>query len=143
VTDHSSIDLDQGAIEAALLKVPVAYDEARSIYAEGGNSRSYSVLTVPALAIQVPVGMSVTATGEDGNLVSGTVYLDAAQGSTHVSVLYDVSEVQADHVRCRVGGLPAERQRTDGCIDISRPVIIGGNAMAVRLTATSTAALMK
>jgi hypothetical protein len=143
VTDHNAIDLDQAAIEAALKKTPVAYAEALSIYTEGGNSKSYSVLTVPALTSGVSVGVSVTATGEDGNLVSGTVYANAAQGSTQVSVLYDVSEVQVDHVRCRVGGLPAERHRTDGCIDISRPVTIGGNQMTVRLAATPTAALMK
>eukprot|EP00962_Isochrysis_galbana_P058905 scaffold32260_cov132-Isochrysis_galbana.AAC.2 len=129
VTDHNALDQDQAAIEAALSKVPVAYGQARSVYTEGGNSRAYSVLTIPALASGMSAGVSVAATGQDGNPVSGVVYQNAAQGSTQISVVYDVSDVQVNHVRCRVGGLPVELQRLDGCIDITKTVMLGGNSM--------------
>jgi len=109
----------------------VAYGQARSVYTEGGNSRAYSVLTIPALASGMSAGVSVAATGQDGNPVSGAVWLTAAQSSTQISVLYDVSDVQANHVRCRVGGLPVEFQRRDGCIDTNKTVTIGPNSMQV------------
>jgi len=109
----------------------VAYGQARSVYTEGGNSRAYSVLTIPALASGMSAGVSVAATGQDGNPVSGVVYQNAAPGSTQISVVYDVSDVQVNHVRCRVGGLPVELQRLDGCIDITKTVMIGGNSMQV------------
>jgi hypothetical protein len=113
-------------------KKPNDFDRARLIYTKGGNSNSYSVLTVPPLTSTIARGLSVEATGQDGEPVTGTVYIDAAQGNTQIAVLYDVSEVQTSHVRCRVGGLPAESQRVDGCIDINEKVTIGGNQILVR-----------
>eukprot|EP00962_Isochrysis_galbana_P027723 scaffold8732_cov133-Isochrysis_galbana.AAC.7 len=131
VTDHNALDQDQAAIEAVLSKVPVAYGQARSVYTEGGNSRAISVLTIPALTTGMSKGVAVKATGEDGNPVSGAVWLAADTGSTQISVVYDVSDVQANHVRCRVGGLPVEFQRRDGCIDTNKTVTIGPNSMQV------------
>jgi hypothetical protein len=132
VTDHNAIDLDQAAIEAALAKTPVDYALAKAVYIEGGNSRSYSILTVPALASGYERGMTVAATGEDGDPTSAAVYEDAVQNATQISIYYEVSDVQEDHVRCRVGALPADLQMRDGCIDITQPVTIGNTEMTVR-----------
>jgi hypothetical protein len=140
VTDHNAIDLDQAVIERALAKVPVDYAWARQVYTRGGNSRSYSVLTVPPLTRSTESGMPVSATGMDGQPTSGSLYRDAYRGSTQVSIVYDVSDQQANHVRCRVGGLPAWLQRLDGCIDISQPVTIGYSEMTVRVHAPCPAA---
>jgi hypothetical protein len=136
VTDHNAIDLDQAAIEDALGKVPVDYAAAKAVYIEGGNSRSYSVLTLSApLASAMTRGVTVAALGEDGQPTAAAVYEDAAQGATQISIYYDVSDIQAEHVRCRVGGLPAELHMRDGCIDINEPVTIGTTEMTVPLHA--------
>ena len=96
------------------------------IYTIGGNSKPYSVLTVPALAASLNKGTGVLAQGEDGQPVSGTVYESALVGSNKVSILYDISTVQSQYVGCRVGALPPASQVRHGCINISYPVNVGG-----------------
>ncbi len=47
VTDRCAIDLNQAAIKDQLaLKTPESFANARRIYNEGGNSRSYAQVTL-------------------------------------------------------------------------------------------------
>merc|ERR1719258_344725 len=102
----------------------------------GGNSKSYALLTVPALAKDIKKGAAMTGTGQDGNPVTGKAYNDYNAGSTEIRFQYKTTDTQWDvngnpgYVGGRVGGMqsPADAgiaatdgrvkyYSADGCVD--------------------------
>jgi hypothetical protein len=55
VTDHNAIDLDQAAMETELArKTAAGFTNAKAIYEQGGNSKSYATFTVPSVFRSLP-----------------------------------------------------------------------------------------
>eukprot|EP00965_Chrysotila_dentata_P207958 6184425-Pleurochrysis_carterae.AAC.1 len=140
VTDHSTIDLDQAAFEAALPdQAQTAFDAAVSIYTLGGNSKSYAVLTLASqLTSEVPQGTEVYGFAANGARVNGTVYETASAGASSLEVQYIVGSTLAPGggaTTCRVGGLV--NRVTDGCfrqttdLTIETAPVISTSATAV------------
>lgn len=120
VTDHNAIDLDQKYMEVHLgLATADEFINAKQIYEEGGNSKSYAEITLDNnLVSAIPKKSKVTGKTSGGAEVTGTVYKDADSGQKILKVQYDTSETQATHVTCRVGGLQNEDNGAmyDGCL---------------------------
>ena len=114
VTDHNAIDLDQKVMEDYLKAGDFA--KALKVYTEGGNSRSYAALTVPATAKGIRSWTAMTATDQQGATVIGRPHDNYEAGSTSIGFRYNVytqggkSQWNADgtpgHNDCRVGGMP-------------------------------------
>ena len=125
VTDHCAIDLDQYVIQEQL----AAYSDegleaARKVYEEGGHSKSYAEVTLSsATTADITKGDVITGVDDAGAEVTGTAYADYPTGSTAIWVLYDVPNVQADNVKCKVGGLPEPIM--DGCLASTGSLTIG------------------
>lgn len=120
VTDYAAIDLDQGEMEAELFIG--RFIKARIIYEQGGNSKSYARLSLqrPHGPTKYPAGTQVFGVAPNGGETSGKLMEELVWGtnSTNVTalVLYDTSDIQADYVGCRVGGLYAFHDANlDGC----------------------------
>lgn len=107
VTDHCAIDLDQAAIESQLLlKTPESFENARRIYNEGGNSKSYAEVTLTTpLGTSISQGDSIMGKNTDGNEVSGKAYEDYVEGTVKIKVQYTTSDLQSSYMECQVGGL--------------------------------------
>eukprot|EP00310_Coccolithus_braarudii_P002694 CAMPEP_0183378274 /NCGR_PEP_ID=MMETSP0164_2-20130417/124826_1 /TAXON_ID=221442 /ORGANISM="Coccolithus pelagicus ssp braarudi, Strain PLY182g" /LENGTH=1381 /DNA_ID=CAMNT_0025555825 /DNA_START=15 /DNA_END=4160 /DNA_ORIENTATION=+ len=116
VTDHNAMDLDQQAMEKALLTGD--FDLAQDIYTRGGHSGSYAAFTVPALTAEVPKGTPIRGWSARDTAVEGTAYTTAPEGATMLEVLYRTGDVQATYVMCRVGAL--SEPTTSGCFSPTR-----------------------
>jgi hypothetical protein len=90
-----------------------AFGRAYRIYEQGGNSKSYAVLTTSALPLEASEGDVVSGMDTTGLQIEGMVYEKAAAGATLLKVQYKTSESQADYSRCQVGGLV--EPNTVGC----------------------------
>lgn len=90
-----------------------SFAAARKVYEQGGFSKSVAELTTVPLLQAISAGTAVTGESESSDPVAGTIVSDAALGATKISVLYDVSTVQANYSYCQVGGLPTPK--LDGC----------------------------
>jgi len=105
VTDYAAIDRDFGYIVAELERESDAgFNIARSIYEQGGSSKSYATLTLE----ETPDLESDTMfTGEDsaGNTVIGKYYENPRNGL--IDLLYETAEngYGGTYPNCRVGAL--------------------------------------
>jgi hypothetical protein len=104
VTDHNAIDLDQKALEEFLAATTTMYAEAKDVYEQGGNSKTYAEFTVPALTKKLNKGDEIQGQGSG---IKGKMYSDAAQGATTIKVAYPTSDKQATYVGCKGGALKA------------------------------------
>jgi len=104
------------------------FQNAKSIYREGGHSKSYAELTLtsPAsLASSVTKGDAVIGgTDTTGAPVVGKAFADAPQGSSKLQVQYSTSTVQASYSDCQVGGLVDTV--TTGCLAATGSITVGG-----------------
>ena len=107
MADLSRLDLDHTALLDQLALDPSDFARALSVYELGGHSKPYTVITVPALPIDVAAGTPMHRSTWDDSVV-GSVQADAAQGDTTLLVLY------AEGLRCYVGGLA--EPVTDECL---------------------------
>jgi hypothetical protein len=82
-----------------------AFDLAKAIYEQGGNSKSYAEITVPALTTKVNKGDALSGVTSAGLPVTGTAYDEADVGATLLQFQYDTTSDQASYVNCQVGGL--------------------------------------
>ena len=117
VTDHCAIDRDQRAIENELArKTNESWENAKQIYLQGGNSKSYALLTLSEpLRADVPKGAAVTGKNADGNEVAGKMYDTTASGTVNVKIQYATTDVQDSYVQCQVGALVGEDINMSGC----------------------------
>mmetsp|Transcript_6625 Transcript_6625/g.10377 ORF Transcript_6625/g.10377 Transcript_6625/m.10377 type:complete len:465 (-) Transcript_6625:4435-5829(-) len=115
VTDQCAIDLDQRAIEGQLgLQTLESFENARKIYNQGGNSKSYALINLACgLASSIGKGEIITGMNAEGNAISGEAYEDYEAGSAVVKVQYPTSDIQDNYVECQVGALSVTR--LDGC----------------------------
>eukprot|EP00965_Chrysotila_dentata_P233647 6199712-Pleurochrysis_carterae.AAC.1 len=139
VTDHSTIDLDQAAFEAALFdQAQTTFEAAEKIYTFGGNSKSYAVLTLASsLPSYVAEGTNVNGIAENGNLVTGTVYENALAGALLLKIQYLVDSTLAvggGATTCRVGGLV--NKVTDGCFSPTTTLTIN-SVPVISISATA------
>merc|ERR1712048_481855 len=74
---------------------------------------SSGVLSVSPLPAPLEAKTEVSGPSVAGPDVFGKLLSSAAAGATEIKVQYNVNEVQASHVGCRVGGL--QDTMTDGC----------------------------
>lgn len=104
--DHLRIDQDQLAIEVALAeKNSESFDDALTIYEEGGHSKSYARLKLKAdggLPEQIKKGTSIQGKTADGTTIQAKAYEQAEVGDAHIEVHYPTKEGSAP---CFVGAL--------------------------------------
>ena len=94
-----------------------AFAQAQSVYEKGGNSKSFAEVTLTAgLPFRINRGAVFTGTAVDGSTVGGVAMDNYDAGATIIRIQYETSAVQENYVGCRVGGLPASAQMTDGCM---------------------------
>jgi len=131
VTDHNALDLDQAHMESLLkVETDTSYANAKAVYEEGGNSKSYAVLTMDA-ALTKSIDKKTVIVGKNsaGVEIRGKTYAAAAAGEKTVKVQYDTSEEQVNWVLCRVGALQDMdgdgSLYADGCFVNTGSVIIG------------------
>ena len=120
VTDVAALDVDQAVMEEELFlgRVP----KARSIYEQGGHSKSYATLQLNRVLNPASYhsGTEVYGVTEKGSEVMGTLMEPAAWGpnATRVTfkVVYETSDIQGEHVGCQVGALYSMgKAKLDGC----------------------------
>jgi len=130
VTDHNALDRDQMHMQTALQTdggTTTGFLNARKIYTEGGNSKSYALITVTeGLNSDIAKGAVIIGMNMNGEEVRGTAYDDYAKGETVLKMTYNTSEDQATWVRCRVGGLQKVDQVTAGCLKGMAKIKIDG-----------------
>jgi hypothetical protein len=134
VTDHNAVDLDQAVMETHLKAGDFA--KALNVYSNGGNSKSYAELTIPAITKNIKKGdyMEATRLVADNELGEPTKAIGKAYdnypagvNSTKIRFQYKTSDTQwkADGTTpgynqdCRVGGMDSGDKyfSTDGCVD--------------------------
>mmetsp|Transcript_25728 Transcript_25728/g.30313 ORF Transcript_25728/g.30313 Transcript_25728/m.30313 type:complete len:572 (-) Transcript_25728:155-1870(-) len=130
VTDHNAIDQDQKYLEVNLAKrTSTGFANAKAIYEEGGNSKSYAAITLDVdITTDISKGTAVTGTNDDGDEIRGKVYKTARRDQRQVKIQYDTSSNQETWVMCRVGALKEnEGLVTTGCLKDSGSVSIGND----------------
>lgn len=110
---QNALDLDQQLIETYLGLETPDYSTAYDVYTKGYASKSTATFTVDSVGSAIPADTRVTGTANDGSTVSGTTADAVTAGDTSIVVEYDISDRQASHVRCMVGGSPTPM--TEGC----------------------------
>jgi hypothetical protein len=125
VTDHNALDLDQAAMETELaLKTAAGFADAKAIYEQGGNSKSYAEFTVPALSVSFAAGEEVIGRSASGSTVFGSVKSAAGASATTLKVTYDTTAVQATYNGlCQVGALTSPT--TTGCFVHTNDITVG------------------
>lgn len=95
-------------------------DQAMKIYKDGGNTRSYAVLTLEMeLTHDLDINSIVYASSNNASSditagrVFGTVMYHVKKGSREISVLYEVDNEQNKDMKCRVGA--KVHPMLDGC----------------------------
>ena len=137
VTDHCAIDRDQRAIENELArKTNESWQNAQQIYLQGGNSKSYALITLSEpLRNDVPKGTAVTGKNAEGNEVAGKMYDTTASGVLNVKIQYATTDVQDSYVQCQVGALLGEDINMSGCFAGGENTInIGGQVYTYTYT---------
>ena len=126
VTDECAIDLDQAAMEEQLsLMTPESFEKARSIYRDGGHSKSYAKITlITGLASDIWKGDQVCGKNSADTQISGRAAANYYRGDLVIDVYYSTSDIQDSYVTCRVGSLVD--QMTDGCFKNEGDMTIGG-----------------
>jgi hypothetical protein len=103
------------------------YDEALEVYTEGGNSKSYSKLTVSGgIPSDIADGDEITGVDDNGDAVVGEAYDDYSAGATEIGFLYHVGDTEMS--TCRVGAL--DDPVTDGCLASTGDITVGGETIA-------------
>jgi hypothetical protein len=110
--EQAAIDNDLAAIALLLSKkTETTFSQAQDIYEEGSFSKSIAEITLDTGALsRIDAGTVVTYTS-DGLIVVGTVKTEVAQGSTPMSIQYQV--LDNGGLTCNVGGNPTPV--LDGC----------------------------
>ena len=123
--DYCAIDKDLYVIQEQLAyQTEEGLEAARLVYTEGGNSKSYAEVTLTsATTADIAEGDAISGVDDAGSAVSGTAYADYPAGTTTLWVLYDVPEIQADNVKCKVGALP--EPILDGCLAAEGTLTVG------------------
>ena len=102
--DHARIDLDQQAIELALaIRTSTSFDNAQTIYEDGGHSKSYARLQLSSpLPTKVKKGSAIRGKTADGTTIKAKAYETAEEGDAIIEVQYPTDE---DSLPCFVGAL--------------------------------------
>lgn len=102
--DHARIDMDQQAIELALaIRTSTSFDNAQTIYEDGGHSKSYARLQLQTpLPTKVKKGSDIKGKTADGTTIHAKAYEQAEEGDTIIEVQYPTDE---SALPCFVGAL--------------------------------------
>lgn len=102
--DHARIDMDQQAIELALaIRTSTSFDNAQTIYENGGHSKSYARLQLQtSLPTKVKKGSDIKGKTADGTTIHAKAYEQAEEGDTIIEVQYPTDE---SALPCFVGAL--------------------------------------
>jgi len=130
VTDHAAIDLDQKAIEEQLaLHTSQAFGLAKSIYNEGGHSKSYAVLSLSSpLTSDILKDAAIVGKSSTGQEISCKAKEDYPVGSQSIEAFYTTTDIQASYMGCQVGGLVTKNLA--GCLTADGTLDIGGTQYA-------------
>jgi len=102
-----------------------AFQTARDVYEQGGNSKSYAELTLSVPLDQiVKKGAGMVYSKDDGTLIYGKAYADYAQGVSKIGFKYGTGESYHQYVNCKIGGLPSELEVISGCIPMGASGIV-------------------
>ena len=142
VTDHNAIDLDQKAMEEQIALGNWA--KAKTIYVQGGNSKSYASFTVPGTDVSgaatpaLSKGAKVSGLTVGSSTVTGFLKSDVAAGAKTIDVMYDTNVVQASYNGgCQVGALVANT--TTGCFAPTKTLAVDWVAMTPTAVANKAA----
>jgi len=115
VADHAAIAYDQQYIEDQVgFGNADGFDKASKVYSQGGNSKSVAMLTLTQpLTESLAKGTSLDIAGT----YNGKAYKTYAATSTVIGFQYDITEIYADNVDCKIGGLYGEARVETGCIE--------------------------
>jgi hypothetical protein len=118
------------AIEEQLaLQTTQAFGLAKSIYNEGGNSKSYAVLSLSApLTSVILKGAAIVGKSSTGKEISCKAMDDYPEGSESIEALYTTTDIQASYMECQVGGLVTKN--LVGCLASDGTVDVGGTQYA-------------
>eukprot|EP00568_Trieres_chinensis_P009534 CAMPEP_0183300968 /NCGR_PEP_ID=MMETSP0160_2-20130417/7216_1 /TAXON_ID=2839 ORGANISM="Odontella Sinensis, Strain Grunow 1884" /NCGR_SAMPLE_ID=MMETSP0160_2 /ASSEMBLY_ACC=CAM_ASM_000250 /LENGTH=254 /DNA_ID=CAMNT_0025463479 /DNA_START=110 /DNA_END=870 /DNA_ORIENTATION=+ len=133
VTDHSAVSVDQTVFEAQLKdKTQMSFAAAKKVYVEGGNSKSVAAVQVTGgLPSDVAANSKFTGRGTDGSDITLTAYKSAEENDVGLQLKYGTSEVTADHLDCRVGGLPVSDRKITGCLVNEGTLIMDGSSTPI------------
>ena len=88
------------------LKTPESFENARRIYNEGGNSKSYAMINLgEPLKTGIKKGDLITGKNAEGTEVAGKAYADYDMGVSTIKVQYMTTDLQDSYVQCQVGAL--------------------------------------
>ena len=95
-------------------KTPESFENARKIYNEGGNSKSYAMINLgEPLKTGIKKGDLITGKNAEGTEVAGKAYADYDMGVSTIKVQYMTTDLQDSYVQCQVGALL--ETNTKGC----------------------------
>lgn len=115
---QAAVSFDQTVMESLLAgQTQGAFDQAQFVYEDGGNSKSFAILSIPGgLPRDVLAGTKLTARRQDGAVdVVGAAADNYSAGDLTLEFSYPISSDQEDHLECRVGGLPENEIMERGC----------------------------
>lgn len=109
--------MDQKLLELALAdETSSGFLQAKSVYRNGGNSKSIARVRLPtALTNVIPERSDFIGQADDNDEINLTLLKDAERGSIQLFLQYSRSEVQDSFNLCRVGGLESSQTITNGC----------------------------
>ena len=112
---------------------------AQKIYQEGGNSKSYALMTLTEpLKTNVPKGTTIVGKNDAGNEVMGKMYDTTEAGNVIIKVQYQTSDIQESYVECQVGALIGEDINMSGCFaDGENDIKIGDDTYTYTYTAAT------
>jgi hypothetical protein len=127
VTDHNALDLDFFEMQKQLaLGSDTGFMHGRAVYYEGAFSRPYAILKVDPNDADILAGTRVEGFSVNEEDLVGFVMEDYSANSTTLKVLYDISPVQSDYVRCHVGANP--NPEYGGCFKEESGLVIDGRS---------------
>lgn len=128
VTDHANIDLDQAALESLMSdSFPMA--DSQAMYESGAHSKPTATCTLSSpLAADVASKEAISFTDNAGSATSGKAKSSFSAGATEIQIMYPVGDQNPQTTACYVGSLATADQMTNGCLDPSQNITIGGSS---------------
>lgn len=127
---QNAIDLDQRVIEQQVaLQTESAFARARTVYEQGGHSKSYARLKISGSTSESD-GALFIGKNTMGFEVTGKVYESSKTPGGELWLQYSTTDIQDSYVGCQVGGLlQTGNANTEGCFNATGTVASGARTL--------------